>query len=123
MRGNTYESVTGFFAPTDTYLSLLQKDCTDVKVRDEVHKDARLKAEMGGEVSWQSCFRSSTIEESRFDDSQCGEDVAEVGGVARDDALESLGEGGDQDVSHGTPRHLELSASELELMPEAMCKQ
>ncbi len=60
------------------------------------------------------------MDESRFDDSQRGEDVAEIGGIAGDDALESLGEGSDEHVSHGALHHLELSASELELMPEAM---
>jgi hypothetical protein len=44
VRGNTFESVTGFFAPGETYRSLTLKDCTDVRVSGEVLKDNRVKA-------------------------------------------------------------------------------
>jgi parallel beta-helix repeat protein len=44
VRGNTFESVTGFFAPGETYRSLILKDCTDVRVSGEVLKDNRVKA-------------------------------------------------------------------------------
>ena len=43
VRGNTFESVTGHFAPTDKYSSLRTEACTDIRVSDEVLKDARLK--------------------------------------------------------------------------------
>ena len=44
VRGNTFESVTGFFEPSKTYSSILQKECSEVKVADEVLKDNRVKA-------------------------------------------------------------------------------
>jgi parallel beta-helix repeat protein len=43
VRGNTFESITGFFEPRESYSSILQKECSEVKVADEVLKDARLK--------------------------------------------------------------------------------
>lgn len=61
-----------------------------------------------------------TILESGFDDLQCRQNVAEVGGVACDDTLESPGECCDQDIGYWALYDLKLSASDLELMPEAM---
>jgi hypothetical protein len=43
VRGNTFESVTSFFAPTNTYQSIILKDCTDIRVSGEVLADKRLK--------------------------------------------------------------------------------
>lgn len=43
VRGNTFESVTGHFTPTDKYQSLRTEACTDIRESDEVLKDARLK--------------------------------------------------------------------------------
>lgn len=43
VRGNTFESVTGFFAPTEKYQSLYTEGCTNVRVAGEVRKDERLK--------------------------------------------------------------------------------
>lgn len=43
LRGNTFESVTSYFAPTDTYQSVILKDCTDIRVSEEVLRDKRLK--------------------------------------------------------------------------------
>ena len=48
VRGNTFESVTSYFAPTETYESIIFKDSMDVRVSDEVRKDARLKAKESG---------------------------------------------------------------------------
>ena len=44
VRGNTFESLTSYFAPTDTYPSVVLKDCTDILVSGEVLKDIRVKA-------------------------------------------------------------------------------
>jgi parallel beta-helix repeat protein len=44
VRGNTFESVTTFFAPTETYESIILKDSMDVRVSDEVLNDIRVKA-------------------------------------------------------------------------------
>ncbi len=44
VRGNTFESITGFFEPRESYRSLILKDCTDVRVSGEVLKDNRVKA-------------------------------------------------------------------------------
>ena len=43
VRGNTFESVTSFFAPTDIYQTIILKDCTDIRVSGEVLTDKRLK--------------------------------------------------------------------------------
>lgn len=43
VRGNTFESVTSYFEPTETYQSVILKGCTDVRVSGEVFKDQRLK--------------------------------------------------------------------------------
>lgn len=43
VRGNTFESVTPYFAPTDTYPSIRTKDCTDIRVSGAVLADKRLK--------------------------------------------------------------------------------
>ena len=43
VRGNTFESITAYFAPTDTYQSIALKDCTDIRVSGEVLTDKRLK--------------------------------------------------------------------------------
>lgn len=48
VRGNTFESVTSKFAPTETYESIILKDSMDVRVSGEVRKDARLKAKGSG---------------------------------------------------------------------------
>ena len=48
VRGNTFESVTSYFAPTEAYESIILKDSRDVRVSDEVRKDARLKAKERG---------------------------------------------------------------------------
>lgn len=48
VRGNTFESVTSHFEPTETYESIILKDSKDVRVSDEVRKDARLKAKESG---------------------------------------------------------------------------
>jgi len=44
VRGNTFESVTGFFEPSETYSSIIQNECSEVMVADEVLKDTRLKS-------------------------------------------------------------------------------
>jgi len=44
VRGNTFESVTSYFAPTETYQSIILRDCTNVRVSEEVLKDNRVKA-------------------------------------------------------------------------------
>jgi parallel beta-helix repeat protein len=43
VRGNTFESVTSYFAPGKTYRSVVLKDCTRIDVSDEVRKDPRLR--------------------------------------------------------------------------------
>ena len=43
VRGNTFESVTAYFAPTDTYQSIVLKDCTDIRVSSEFINDKRVR--------------------------------------------------------------------------------
>ena len=41
VRGNTIESVTTYFAPAETYESIILKHSMDVRVSEEVRKEAR----------------------------------------------------------------------------------
>jgi parallel beta-helix repeat protein len=43
VRGNTFESVTTYFAPTEAYESIILRDSMDVRVSGEVLKDKRVK--------------------------------------------------------------------------------
>jgi parallel beta-helix repeat protein len=43
VRGNTFESVTSYFTPTETYRSIILKDCTEIQIAEEERKDKRLR--------------------------------------------------------------------------------
>jgi len=44
VRGNTFESVTTYFAPDGTYRSVILKNSMGVRVSEELLKDIRVKA-------------------------------------------------------------------------------
>ena len=44
LRGNTFESVTTYFAPTNTYQTVILKDCTDIRESGEILHDQRARS-------------------------------------------------------------------------------
>jgi hypothetical protein len=43
VRGNTFDSVTDYFQPTYRYVTVVTTGCTDVRISDEIIKDARAR--------------------------------------------------------------------------------
>lgn len=44
LRSNTFESITGYFSPSDTYSTVVLKDCAGIRISGETLHDPRAKA-------------------------------------------------------------------------------